>query len=119
MKFSESHEWIVLEGSVARVGISKYAQGELGEIVHIQLPEIGSQVTMGEEVAILESTKSAVDIYSPVSGTIVQVNEKLQNEPGIINKDPESAGWLYKIALSELSELDSLLSFEQYFEKIS
>lgn len=118
MKFSASHEWVLLEDNIARVGISKYAQKELGEIVHVELPKIGDCMEAGEEVVILESTKSAVDIYTPVSGVVVEVNEELKKRLDLLNQDPEGAGWLFKIEIKTRTELDSLLSLKQYLEVI-
>lgn len=101
------------------VGITKFAQGELKEIVMVQLPEIGKMVDLGDEAAILESTKAAVDIYSPVSGKIIEVNEKVKKDPHLINSSPESEGWLFKIQMSDLDELDTLLDLEQYLQIVA
>lgn len=109
MKFTETHEWIELEeGNIARVGITAYAGKELGDIVYVELPIVGKQVMAGGEVAVLESTKAAADIYSPVSGTIVEINQQLKSAPEWINQAPEKEGWIYKIRLSNLAEWDSL-----------
>lgn len=115
MRYTESHEWI----SSGRVGISSYAQEELGDVVYIQLPKVGQKVEAGEEVAILESTKAAADIYSPVSGVISAVNQKLLENIQLLNTSPEQEGWLYEITLSDPSELDTLLDEEQYHQMIS
>ncbi len=114
MKFSETHEWIRVEGKVGTVGITKHAQDELGEIVHVELPKVGAEVQVGEEVCVLESTKAAADIYSPVSGKIVAVHEELRSSPQKINRDPEGDGWLFRIELKRSKDLDALLSGEQY-----
>ncbi len=111
MKFTDSHEWVTAEGLV---GITAHAQKELGDIVFVQLPEIGTKLTAGKEAAVLESTKAAADIYSPVSGTVIEINEALQNTPSLLNTDPEKSGWLFKVALEAPSELDRLLNKEQY-----
>ncbi len=116
MKYSETHEWIKVDKQFGIVGITAFAQKELGEIVFAQLPIIGKKVTAGEEVAVLESTKAAVDIYSPVSGKILEVNKKLLEDPSLISKDPEGQGWLFKIHLADLSQLQLLLNFEKYAE---
>ena len=114
MKFAESHEWIDLEKDVGKVGITVFAQKELGQVVYIELPKVGQKVKAGEEVAVLESTKAAVDIYSPVSGEVLEVNSVLLGQIDLINRVPEGEGWLYKIRLSNPAELQNLLSKEQY-----
>lgn len=108
MKFTESHEWIVLSGKVGTVGITDYAQKELGEIVYIEFPEIGKEVVSGQEVVVLESTKAAADVYSPVSGKILEINESLKEDFGLVNTSPQDQGWLYKIELSKPEEYDAL-----------
>ncbi|HSX04752.1 MAG TPA: glycine cleavage system protein GcvH [Rhabdochlamydiaceae bacterium] len=119
MKFSETHEWIKVEGSIGTVGITHFAQKELKEIVSIQLPPLGKKVKMGEEAAILESTKAAVDIYSPVSGEIIAVNEAALQNFSLVNESPEEGGWLFKIQLQKTRELDTLLDLEQYLQLVS
>ena len=114
MKFTPSHEWIRVDGKIGTVGITGYAQKELGEIVHIELPKVGSIVKAGDEVCVLESTKSATDIYSPVSGKIVAVNPALKSSADPLNQSPEMNGWLYQIELSSMKEVDQLLSRSQY-----
>lgn len=112
MKYADSHEWIHLENG--RVGISNHAQEELGEIVYVELPKVGQIVEAGQEIAVLESTKAASDIYAPVSGKIIAVNERVKEEPSLINSSPEEAGWLIQISPTNYSELDSLLDQEAY-----
>ena len=119
MKFAESHEWITIEGDVGVVGITHHAQEQLGEIVYVELPEINAIVEAGEEIAVLESTKAAADIYTPVSGEIIAVNEALKTSPYLLNEDPEIEGWIYKIKLTAISELDTLLTPLQYLHMIS
>lgn len=114
MKFSESHEWIKLEGDVGDVGISDHAQHELGDIVYVELPKVGAHVEKGMEIAVLESTKAASDVYTPVSGQIIEVNEALNGTPGLINESPESLGWIYKIKLADKKEYDLLLDANGY-----
>lgn len=105
MKFTDSHEWIVEEGEdVVRLGISAYAQKELGEIVYVELPKVGKRIAAKEEVAILESTKAATDFYSPVTGTIIEVNQRLKESPGLINHSPEQEGWICRVRLSHPEE---------------
>jgi len=119
MKYTNTHEWIVIEGEEGIVGISEHAQKELGEIVYIQLPKIGQKVKAGEEVVVLESTKAAADMYSPVSGEIIAINERAKENPNLLNNSPEKEGWLFKIALFESSELDTLLNHQQYLQMTS
>lgn len=115
MKFTDSHEWIELEKEdIACVGITTYAQKELGDIVYVELPIVSKQVNAKQEAAVLESTKAAADIYSPVSGIITEVNQKLAVSPELINQSPEQEGWIYKIRLSNLSELDLLMDQDEY-----
>lgn len=117
MKFTDSHEWVLNETeSIVFIGITNFAQKELGEIVYIELPKVGCEVHAQQEIAVLESTKSAVDIYSPVSGKIIEINTRLLETPQLINQDPEKQGWICKIQLSNLSELKSLLSLSSYKE---
>lgn len=114
MRFTESHEWVRLEGQVAVVGITDYAQKELGEIVFIELPKVGQTLKGGEEACVLESTKAAADIYAPVSGTVLAINETLTIDPSPINHSAESTGWLFQMELLNIQELDRLLTREQY-----
>lgn len=114
MRFTETHEWIRLEGNVGTVGITQYAKGELGEIVYVELPKVGSSVKAGEEVCVLESTKSAADVYSPVSGKIIAVHEELRASPHKINLSPESEGWLYRIEVDRVKDVEALLSRAEY-----
>ncbi|MBN2554137.1 MAG: glycine cleavage system protein GcvH [Spirochaetales bacterium] len=114
--YSKDHEWILREGTRAKVGISDFAQSELGEIAFVELPEVGKRVSRGEAVCSIDSLKSTSEIYSPVSGTIVQVNETLADEKacGIINSDPLGRGWLFVVEMNEPGEMEELLSPEQY-----
>lgn len=114
MKFSNSHEWIKQKNEIATVGISDHAQRELGEIVYVELPIVGKMVKKGMELAVLESTKAASDVYSPVTGQIIEVNEELKDKPELINQFPHTKGWICKIILSHQSELESLLTEEVY-----
>ena len=113
MRYTESHEWIEEGGNPKKVGITEHAQKELGDIVYVELPKIGSQVKKGQEVAVLESTKAAADIYAPLSGKIVEVNEKLKENPALLNTSPEQEGWIYKLEGGD-GDLSSLLTKEQY-----
>lgn len=115
MKYTDSHEWIELESEeIAKVGITDFAQKELGDIVFVELPPVGSNVALNKEMAVLESTKAAADIYSPVSGTVTEVNTLLTGQPEMINRFPEQAGWICKIRLSDPSEVDLLMDQAAY-----
>jgi glycine cleavage system H protein len=114
MKYAQSHEWIDVTEEVGTVGITSFAQKELGEVVYIELPIMGKQVKAGDEIAVLESTKAAADIYSPVSGEIIAVNHALKEKPDLLNKFPETEGWLFKIKLTQLEELTALLDRDAY-----
>ncbi|MEX0961777.1 MAG: glycine cleavage system protein GcvH [Simkaniaceae bacterium] len=119
MKFTKSHEWIEMNNDrVGVVGITTHAQKELGEIVFIQLPKIGAQIQAGDEVAIIESTKAAVDISSPVSGTVVEVNENVLKDPSLVNQSPQEKGWLFKMELSSESPLNQLIDWQKYLSLI-
>ncbi len=115
--YAASHEWLKLgDDGVATVGISDFAQSELGDVVYVELPENGASVSAKDEVSVVESVKTASDIYSPVSGEIVAVNEGLDESPESVNSGPYDEGWLFKIKLSNNAELDDLLSAEDYIE---
>lgn len=118
MKFTESHEWIEVKDNIGTVGISQHAQKELGEIVYVELPEEGKNVQAGKEAAVLESTKAAADVYSPVSGTIQSVNKNLASAPNLVNLSPEKEGWIFTIKLSHPEELENLMSHENYLAKL-
>jgi len=119
MRFTESHEWIEVHGSIGTIGITDYAQRELGEIVFIELPKVGKKVKKGEEICVLESTKAAADVYAPVSGKVVAVNDSLAKEPSSINQSAQSKSWLFQIELSDPKELDKLLTQSEYQKLIS
>lgn len=114
MKFTESHEWIRLEGEIGTVGITDYAQGELGQVVHIELPSVGKKIKAGEEIAVLESTKAAADVYAPVSGEVVEINQKLCDFVEHVNQSAEGSGWLFKIRVDNPLELNALLDADAY-----
>lgn len=120
MKYTETHEWIELDNDngAGVVGVTMFAQKELGDIVYVELPKIGKQVKKGDEVAVLESTKAAADVYSPVSGTIVAVNVALNDHPELVNKSPEQEGWLFKLSLDRVGEMDTLLDRNSYSSKL-
>ncbi len=112
--FTPSHEWIEINGKTGMVGITDHAQKELGDIVFIELPKLNQIVNAGEEISVLESTKAAADIYTPVSGKIIAINDAVKNTPSLINESAEKNGWLYKIELSNPSETNRLLTSESY-----
>jgi glycine cleavage system H protein len=114
MFYSDSHEWVKVTNSTATVGVSQYAQKELGDIVHIELPKVGVQIKKGQEMAVLESTKAAADVYAPVSGEITEVNTQLHDHPELINESPEDKGWLIRINLSDPTEIEVLMDDEKY-----
>lgn len=119
MKYAESHEWIETKGERGRVGISSKAREELGEIVYVALPKVGDFFKKGDEVAVLESTKAAVDLYAPVSGTISAVNKALVENVASLNTDPEGEGYLFEITLSNGEELSELLSEKAYLSQFA
>lgn len=114
VKFSRDHEWVRVEGDVATVGITDFAQNQLGDIVYVELPEIGRKVEQGKEIATVESVKAASEVYAPVSGEVVEVNAALTGEPGKVNADPQGEGWFFKLRLADASELDALLDEAAY-----
>ena len=117
LKYVETHEWVRKEGDgTVIVGITDYAQGALGDVVYIELPEVDSEVEMGDEVAVVESVKAASDIYAPLSGTITEVNESLEGNPELVNTDPYRDGWFFRLKLRDVEELSSLMDSESYSE---
>ena len=112
--FTEDHEWIDVDGDIGTVGISDYAQGQLGDIVFVEVPEEGRRIAKGDEAAVVESVKAASDVYSPVSGTVLEGNAALADEPALVNSDPEGEGWFFKITLSDADELSELMDETAY-----
>jgi glycine cleavage system H protein len=117
-RFSKSHEWIALDGTVGTVGITDYAQRQIGRVVRVRLPEVGRRAGIGRPIAVVESGKSASDIYSPVSGRIVRVNPELARDPELINSDPMHEGWLFEIEVEDAIELESLVNESEFFRFI-
>lgn len=113
-KYTKSHEYIKIEGNVATVGLTNYAQDQLGDIVFMEMPEIDQEVTQFEPFCVVESVKAVSDCYAPVSGKVVAVNEALEDEPGLINSDPHGAGWFAKIELADSAELANLMDVAAY-----
>mgnify|MGYP000536556495 FL=1 len=118
LRYAASHEWAKVEGGVATVGISDHAQDAMGHLVYVELPEVGQVVAAGDETGVVESVKAASDIYSPVSGEIVEINEALEDEPELVNNVPYEGGWLFKVQLTDEGELDNLLTADQYQAQI-
>ncbi len=114
LKYTQTHEWVNVSGKVATVGITDHAQKEISDVVFVEFPKIGHQIKKKESVMVIESVKAAFDIYSPVSGKITEVNEKLKTKPETVNRSPYGEGWLYKIECSDLAEYQMLLTEEQY-----
>ena len=118
LKYTKDHEWARVDGDIVTIGITDYAQSELGDIVYVELPEVGLQTKQMESFGTIEAVKAVSDMYSPLSGEVVEINTKLADEPEIINKDPYGDGWFIKIKLSDTSELDGLLDKAKYEELI-
>jgi len=114
LKFSKEHEWVRLEGDIATVGISHFAQEQLGDVVFVELPDVGKQVVKDGDAAVVESVKAASEVYAPVSGEIVEVNGELEDDPELVNKSPTGEGWFMKIRLSDASELDGMMDEAAY-----
>jgi glycine cleavage system H protein len=115
-RYTKDHEYIRVEGDAGIVGISDYAQGQLGDVVFVELPSVGKTLSKGDEAAVVESVKAASEVYAPVSGEVVEVNSDLEASPGTVNEDPAGRGWFMKIRLTNESELDGLMTEEQYQE---
>tara|TARA_B100001123_G_C14876553_1_gene854188 strand:+ start:149 stop:541 length:393 start_codon:yes stop_codon:yes gene_type:complete len=114
IRFTEDHEWVRIEGDVAMVGITEYAQEQLGDIVFVELPEVGAAISQGDEAAVIESVKAASDIYAPISGEVGQVNGALDADPAIVNQDAQGDGWLFTMSISDVGELDNLMEADAY-----
>ncbi len=112
--FTGEHEWIKVEGDTATVGITDFAQGQLGDIVFVEVPEAGRRVEQGGEAAVVESVKAASDVYAPVAGEVIEGNPALADDPSLINRDPEGAGWFFKMTLADAAELDGLMDESAY-----
>ena len=114
--FSEEHEWVRVDGDTATCGISEYAQVQLGDVVFVDLPTTGTDVNKDDDCAVVESVKAASDVYAPVSGEVVEVNEALETDPGLVNSDAQGDGWFFKIKVSDVSELEGLMDESAYAE---
>ena len=117
-KFTKDHEWIEINDNIGTVGITNNAQEQLGDVVFFELPELNKKIKGGEQVGVVESVKAASELYSPVTGEIIEINEELKNNPGLVNSDPENKGWFMKIKLENTNELNELMDVKQYEEMI-
>ena len=118
-RYSEEHEWARMEGDVAVCGISEYAQDQLGDVVYVELPEIGRVVAQNDEIAVVESVKAASDIYSPMSGEVIEVNEAVSDAPETVNEDALGKGWLFKIRISDHADFDGLMDEDAYTDYVA
>lgn len=118
-KYTDEHEWIAIEGDIVTVGISEYAQGQLGDIVFVELPETGCALAQGDEAAVIESVKAASELYAPIDGEVAAVNDKLGDEPGLVNSEPTGDGWFIKLKVTDASQLDGLMDEAAYQDFIS
>lgn len=114
LRYDKEHEWVRVEGDAAVIGISDFAQDQLGEVVYVDLPSVGDELVAGETFGEIESVKSVSELYAPVSGTVVEVNDELDGSPEVINSDPYGSGWMVKVQLGDAAELDGLMSADEY-----
>jgi len=114
LKYARTHEWVKIEGDLVITGITDHAQDELGDLVYVETPVVGSQVTAGEQAGVVESVKTASDIHAPVSGTVVEVNADLEDDPDFVNDDPYGKGWIYKIKPDNIADVEKLLTNAEY-----
>lgn len=114
VKFSEDHEWVAVDGEVATIGITDFAQQQLGDVVFVDLPEVGDSIGKGDETGVVESVKAASEVYAPVSGEVLEINEGLEDNPSLVNESAEENGWFYKIKMSDTSQLDALMDADGY-----
>ncbi|MDG2341832.1 MAG: glycine cleavage system protein GcvH [Cytophagales bacterium] len=114
LKYTNDHEWVKLEGDIAYVGITDFAQGELGDIVYVEIETLNDNIEMGEVFGTVEAVKTVSDLFMPISGEIIEINEKLESEPELVNNDPYGDGWMVKIKCDNISQLDDLLDLEAY-----
>ena len=114
LKYASTHEWVKIEGDLVVTGISDHAQDALGDLVDVEMPEVGQQITAGEQAGVVESVKTASDIHAPVSGTVVEVNTALEDDPDFVNDEPYGKGWIYKIKPDNMADVEKLLSHSEY-----
>ena len=118
LKYTKEHEWVREDGDTVTVGITDHAQGELGDIIFVEFPEIGKEIERDEPFGTIEAVKTVADLFAPISGTVTEINEKLDDSPESVNQDPYGDGWMVKVSVSEADELDNLMSSDQYREMI-
>ena len=121
VKFTKDHEWVSLDGDTATVGITTYAQEQLGDVVFVEMPEAGKTVSQGDEAGVVESVKAASEVYAPVSGEVVEANPELEDNPALVNQDPLVGGWFFRLRLSDAGELDGLMdeaAYKAYIEEL-
>lgn len=114
LKYTDEHEWLKLEGDVATVGITKHATTQLGDLVFVQLPEVGARLTKGNGAAVVESVKAASDVFAPLAGEVVAINQAIADDPSLVNSDPQGQGWLFKLRLADVKALDGLMDEAAY-----
>jgi glycine cleavage system H protein len=114
--YSKEHEWVKMDGQVATIGITDYAQTSLGDIVFVELPRVGATLTQFDNIGVIESVKAVSDIYTPIGGEVTEVNNNLDNDPSLLNKEPFEGGWLFKVRVTDINETNNLLSPEKYDE---
>jgi len=119
LKFTEDHEWLLIEDGIATVGITEHAQTALGDIVFVELPEVGASFIQGDEAAVVESVKAASEVYAPLAGEIIEVNDILVGEPGTVNSSPMDDGWFFKVQISDASEIDTMMDEADYAEFVA
>ena len=114
LKYASTHEWVKIEGDLVITGISDHAQDALGDLVYVEMPELGQQITAGQQTSVVESVKTASDIHAPISGEVVEVNSSLEDDPDFVNDDPYGKGWIYKIKPNNIADIEKLLSSSEY-----
>lgn len=114
LKYTEEHEWLRVDGDTVEIGITDYAQGELGDIVFVELPSVGDQIERGESFGTIEAVKAVSDLYAPITGKVTEINESLEDDPTVINRDPYGDGWMIKVEISDSSEIEKLLTADAY-----
>ncbi len=119
LKFTQTHEWLKKDNGEIIIGITAHAQELLGDMVFVELPEVGATVSAGDELGVVESVKAASDFYTPISGTVIAINQQVSDDPALVNSDPYGSGWLVKLKASDLSEIDNLLDADQYQNEIA
>ena len=114
LKYSREHEWVKVEGNIALIGITDFAQDELGDVVYVELPDVGTELEANNTFGVVESVKAVSDLYSPITGTVTEVNERLNDEPELVNSEPYDEAWMLRIEMSDVSEVDGLLGADEY-----